>query len=48
VSANSPCQIPHAIAPPTRKQLVAMLPADQRARLEQFEQKVAWVSGYMR
>ena len=27
---------------------MAMLPADERARLEQFEQKVAWVSQYMR
>jgi hypothetical protein len=48
VSANLPGQTPHAIPPPTREQLVAMLPADQRTRLEQFEQKVAWVSGYMR
>ena len=33
---------------PTREQLMAMLPAGERARLEEFEQKVAWVSQYTR
>ena len=48
VSAGPAGQTPHAVPAPTREQLVAMLPGDERARLEQFEQKVAWVSGYMR
>ena len=33
---------------PNRDQLVAMLPAADRARLEEFERKVAWVSQYTR
>lgn len=33
---------------PTREQLMALLPGEERARLQQFEQKVAWVSQYMR
>lgn len=37
------------VAPaPDREQLVGMLPAEERTRLAQFEQKVAWVSQYMR
>lgn len=32
----------------TRDQLVAALPAEERVRLEEFEQKVAWISQYMR
>jgi hypothetical protein len=40
---------PAQFAPaPTREQLMAMLPADERARLEEFEQKAAWVSQYTR
>jgi hypothetical protein len=31
-----------------RADLVAMLPADKRRDLEQFEQEVSWLSGYMR
>ncbi|MCU0972094.1 MAG: hypothetical protein MUF57_10025 [Gammaproteobacteria bacterium] len=32
----------------TREQLLAALPAGDRARIQDFEQKVAWVSQYMR
>lgn len=32
----------------TREQLLAALPAAERARLDAFEQKVTWVSQYMR
>ena len=45
--AAQPAQAP-ATPAPTRDQLVAMLPAAERARLEEFEQKVAWVSQYTR
>ena len=37
-----------AAATTTRDQLVAMLPAEDRARLQEFEQKVSWVSQYTR
>jgi hypothetical protein len=33
---------------PSREQLIAMLPAEERARLEAFEQKVGWLGQYMR
>lgn len=46
--AGLPGQTPQTTPAPTRDQLIAMLPGDERVRLEQFEQKVAWVSGYMR
>jgi hypothetical protein len=44
-------QAPHASSPApaaNRDQLLAMLPAAERARLEDFEQKVAWISQYTR
>lgn len=47
-SAGSAAQATQAAVAPDREQLAAMLPAEERTRLAQFEQKVAWVSQYMR
>jgi hypothetical protein len=33
---------------PTREQLIGSLPPEERANLERFEQKIAWISQYMR
>jgi hypothetical protein len=41
-------QVPAASAVQTRDQLMAMLPPEDRARLQEFEQKVSWVSRYTR
>lgn len=46
--AGAAVQAPAADAQAGRAELMAMLPADERAQLEAFEQKVAWVSQYMR
>lgn len=46
--AGSAAQAAQSVPAPTREQLMAMLPADERARLQEFEQKVAWVSQYTR
>ena len=47
-SGAAKSQIPSAAQAPTREQLMAMLPAEERARLQDFEQKVSWVSQYTR
>jgi hypothetical protein len=45
----APAARPPLAAPgPTRDQLMAQLPPADRARLEEFEQKVGWLSQYMR
>jgi hypothetical protein len=41
-------QTPAAASPQTRDQLMAMLPPEDRARLQEFEQRVSWVSRYTR
>jgi hypothetical protein len=41
-------QTPAAAPPQTRDQLMAMLPPEDRARLQEFEQRVSWVSRYTR
>jgi hypothetical protein len=41
-------QAPAAASPQTRDQLMAMLPPEDRARLQEFEQRVSWVSRYTR
>jgi len=41
-------QMPAAAPAPTRDQLMAMLPPEDRARLQEFEQRVSWVSQYTR
>lgn len=41
-------QAPSPAAAPTHEQLVARLPPEERVRLEEFEQRVAWLSQYMR
>jgi hypothetical protein len=50
--SNAPAgQVSHSSsspAAPTREQLMAMLPSGERARLEELEQKMAWVSQYTR
>ncbi len=46
--AGAGTQVAQAAPASGREQLVAMLPAEERTRLAQFEQKVAWVSQYMR
>ena len=40
--------MPAAASAPTRDQLMAMLPPEERARLREFEQRVSWVSRYTR
>ncbi len=46
---SAPAAQPPLAAPgPTRDQLMAQLPPADRARLEEFEQKVGWLSQYMR
>jgi hypothetical protein len=47
-AATPALQAPSPAAGPTREQLAAALPPGDRARLEEFEQKVAWLSQYMR
>jgi hypothetical protein len=47
-SAGPAAQASQPAVAPTREQLAATLPSAERARLEQFERKVAWVSQYMR
>lgn len=46
--AGPAAQAAQSVSAPTREQLMAMLPADERARLQEFEQKAAWVSQYTR
>ena len=41
-------QVPAAAPAQTRDQLMAMLPPEDRARLQEFEQRVSWVSRYTR
>jgi hypothetical protein len=41
-------QTPAAASTQTRDQLMAMLPPEDRARLQEFEQRVSWVSRYTR
>jgi hypothetical protein len=41
-------QMPAAAPAPTRDQLMAMLSPEDRARLQDFEQRVSWVSRYTR
>lgn len=47
-AAGSTANASQAAPSPGRDQLVAALPAEERSRLAAFEQKVAWVSQYMR
>jgi hypothetical protein len=47
-SAGAALPVAPTVVGLTREQLMAMLPAEERVRLEVFEQKVAWVSQYMR
>lgn len=46
--AGPAAQAAQSVPAPTREELMAMLPADERARLQEFEQKAAWVSQYTR
>jgi hypothetical protein len=47
-SPAQPVQVPVPVAAPTHDELMGQLPPAERARLQEFEQKVAWVSQYMR
>jgi len=47
-AAGSAAHASQGAPAPSRDQLVATLPAEERTRLAEFEQKVAWVSQYMR
>jgi hypothetical protein len=47
-AAGSAANASQSAPAPSRDQLVATLPAEERTRLAEFEQKVAWVSQYMR
>lgn len=44
----APAQVPGAAPAQTRDQLMAMLPPEDRAKVQEFEQKVSWVSRYTR
>jgi hypothetical protein len=45
---SATAQMPAAAPAQTRDQLMAMLPPEDRARLQEFEQRVSWVSRYTR
>jgi hypothetical protein len=47
-AAATASAMPSAAPAASREQLLAALPAGDRARVAEFEQKVAWVSQYMR
>jgi hypothetical protein len=47
-AAATALAMPSAAPAASRAQLLAALPTGDRARVEEFEQKVAWISQYMR
>jgi len=47
VAEPRPAALDPAVAAAQREQLLRMLPADERARIERFEQQQRWVSSYL-